>query len=88
MASAKPPWSEQNFENPFRALYHIGNSDAIPAIPTTLSEIGQEFVRLCLTRDPDRRPTAAQMLKHPWIETLDVNSAQDHSDSEDDYDDQ
>ena len=72
MASAKPPWSEQNFENPFRALYHIGNSDAIPAIPDTLSEEGRAFVRLCLTRDPDHRPTAAEMLKHDWLQGLDV----------------
>ena len=24
MTTAKQPWSECNFENPFRALYHIG----------------------------------------------------------------
>ena len=24
MATSKHPWSEKNFENPFRALYHIG----------------------------------------------------------------
>ena len=72
MASAKPPWSEQNFENPFRALYHIGNSDAIPAIPDTLSEEGQAFVKLCLTRDPDKRPSASEMLKHDWVRGLDT----------------
>jgi serine/threonine protein kinase len=26
MATGKQPWAECNFENPFRALYHIGNS--------------------------------------------------------------
>ena len=71
MASAKPPWSEQNFENPFRALYHIGNSDSIPAIPDNLSEEGKAFVRICLTRDPDMRPTAAEMLTHDWLQGLD-----------------
>jgi serine/threonine protein kinase len=50
MASAKPPWSEENFENPFRALYHIGNSNSIPKIPDTLSEIAKDLVRLCLQR--------------------------------------
>jgi len=24
MATGKAPWSEEHFENPFRALYHIG----------------------------------------------------------------
>ena len=74
MAAAKPPWSEQNFENPFRALYHIGNSDSIPAIPDTLSEEGKAFVRQCLIRDPDLRPTAAEMLKHDWVQGLDVEA--------------
>jgi serine/threonine protein kinase len=50
MASAKPPWSEENFENPFRALYHIGNSNAIPKIPDKLSDNAKDFVRLCLQR--------------------------------------
>jgi len=72
MASAKPPWSEQNFENPFRALYHIGNSDSIPAIPETLSELGVDFVRKCLTRDPDQRPSAAEMLHHAWLAGLEA----------------
>jgi serine/threonine protein kinase len=28
MATAKQPWDEENFENPFRALYHIGLAPA------------------------------------------------------------
>jgi len=70
MASAKPPWSEQNFENPFRALYHIGNSDAIPKIPDNLSETGLEFVLRCLQRDPDKRGSASELMKHRWLENV------------------
>jgi len=68
MASGKPPWSEQNFENPFRALYHIANSGAIPKLPDTLSELAIEFTKLCLTRDPDKRPSATELIKHKWLE--------------------
>jgi serine/threonine protein kinase len=50
MASGKPPWSEENFENPFRALYHIGNSGSIPKIPDTVSAVGRAFILLCLER--------------------------------------
>jgi len=67
MATADKPWAEENFENPFRALYHIGNSEKIPVIPENLSDLGKEFLRLCLCRDPDNRPTAAELLVHPWL---------------------
>ncbi len=51
MATGKPPWSDMKFENPFRALYHIGNSGAIPSIPTdTLSPAAVAFIKRCLTR--------------------------------------
>jgi len=74
MASAKSPWSEQNFENPFRALYHIGNSGAIPKLPDTLSELGLEFLHLCLQRDPDKRASATELLKHKWLEKVKIDN--------------
>ncbi len=72
MASAKPPWSEQNFENPFRALYHIGNSDSIPKIPETLGDVAREFISQCLRRDPDKRPDSTTLLKHEWLKGVEV----------------
>eukprot|EP00462_Mataza_sp_D1_P027553 CAMPEP_0175174876 /NCGR_PEP_ID=MMETSP0087-20121206/32889_1 /TAXON_ID=136419 /ORGANISM="Unknown Unknown, Strain D1" /LENGTH=164 /DNA_ID=CAMNT_0016466421 /DNA_START=1 /DNA_END=496 /DNA_ORIENTATION=- len=70
MASGKPPWSEENFENPFRALYHIGNSNKIPQIPQSMSEEAKDFVQFCLKRDPDERPTAKEMLSHQWMRNV------------------
>ena len=79
MATAKPPWSEYNFENPFRALYHIGNSDAIPNIPKTVSDLGRTFILECLQRDPEKRPEAAQLLQHEWVQGLDdEEESEDH----------
>lgn len=40
----------------------------MPAIPATLSSAGHDFIRLCLIRDVDARPTATQLLQHPFIE--------------------
>ncbi|KAL7418459.1 Calcium/calmodulin-dependent protein kinase type I [Cryptotrichosporon argae] len=32
-----------------------------------VSQTAREFVRACLTIDPTNRPTAAQLLAHPWL---------------------
>lgn len=49
------------------ALFKIGNSRELPPIPDHLSEDGKDFVKLCLQRDPSHRPTAAQLLEHPFV---------------------
>lgn len=58
-------------------MQHLNNSDA-PAIDLAVS--GQnaagfnplfvDFVQKCLLKEPEQRPTAAALLKHPWITTL------------------
>ncbi|CAL1404933.1 unnamed protein product [Linum trigynum] len=64
MATSKPPWSQ--FEG-VAAMFKIGNSKDLPAIPDTLSDDGKDFVRQCLQRNPSHRPTAAQLLDHPFV---------------------
>ncbi|KAJ4756605.1 Mitogen activated protein kinase kinase kinase [Rhynchospora pubera] len=64
MATSKPPWSQ--FEG-VAALFKIANSKDIPEIPDHLSPDGKNFLRLCLRRDPVTRPTAAQLLEHPFV---------------------
>ncbi|XP_027103737.1 mitogen-activated protein kinase kinase kinase YODA isoform X1 [Coffea arabica] len=64
MATAKPPWSQ--YEG-VAAMFKIGNSKELPAIPDDLSEEGKDFVRQCLQRNPLHRPTAAQLLDHPFV---------------------
>lgn len=49
------------------AMFKIGNSKELPAIPDHLSEEGKDFVRQCLQRNPLQRPTAAQLLEHPFV---------------------
>ena len=33
MCTAKPPWSEYDFDNPIQAILIIGDSDEIPKLP-------------------------------------------------------
>ncbi|KAL5727402.1 mitogen-activated protein kinase kinase kinase [Ranunculus cassubicifolius] len=64
MATTKPPWSQ--YEG-VAAMFKIGNSKELPAIPDHLSEEGKDFVRLCLQRNPIHRPIAAQLLEHAFV---------------------
>ncbi|EFJ36960.1 hypothetical protein SELMODRAFT_76216 [Selaginella moellendorffii] len=67
MATGKPPWSQ--YEG-IAAMFKIGNSKETPTIPDTLSPVAKEFIRLCLQRNPDDRPTASQLLEHPFVKFL------------------
>ncbi|XP_022720417.1 mitogen-activated protein kinase kinase kinase YODA-like isoform X1 [Durio zibethinus] len=64
MATTKPPWSQ--YEG-VAAMFKIGNSKELPAIPDSLSDDGKDFVRQCLQRNPSHRPTAAWLLEHPFV---------------------
>ncbi|KAL1216121.1 Mitogen-activated protein kinase kinase kinase 3 [Cardamine amara subsp. amara] len=64
MATSKPPWSQ--FEG-VAAIFKIGNSKDIPEIPDHLSNDAKNFIRLCLQRNPTLRPTASQLLEHPFV---------------------
>jgi serine/threonine protein kinase len=68
MATALPPWQEQNFVNPFQALFHIGSTDKLPRIPDSLSGAGRDFLLQCLVKDPEKRPTAEELLRHDWMQ--------------------
>ncbi|XP_062074346.1 mitogen-activated protein kinase kinase kinase YODA [Humulus lupulus] len=64
MATTKPPWSQ--FEG-VAAMFKIGNSKELPAIPDHLSAEGRDFVLRCLQRNPMNRPTASTLLEHPFV---------------------
>lgn len=44
----------------------------IPQLPEPwqLSQMGISFLRLCFTLDPIKRPTAEDLLNHPWMQSL------------------
>ncbi|KAL2324553.1 hypothetical protein Fmac_023611 [Flemingia macrophylla] len=64
MATTKPPWFQ--YEG-VAAMFKIGNSKELPTIPDDLSNEGQDFVRKCLQRNPHDRPSASELLDHPFV---------------------
>eukprot|EP00193_Tetraselmis_chui_P007724 CAMPEP_0177767512 /NCGR_PEP_ID=MMETSP0491_2-20121128/9158_1 /TAXON_ID=63592 /ORGANISM="Tetraselmis chuii, Strain PLY429" /LENGTH=586 /DNA_ID=CAMNT_0019284119 /DNA_START=1087 /DNA_END=2847 /DNA_ORIENTATION=- len=65
MATGKPPWSHCFTQ--VQAIFQIASSSDLPTIPETLSPLAAEFIMLCLQRDPNARPTAVDLLKHPFV---------------------
>ena len=51
-------------------MFHIGVATQHPPLPEPgqLSELGIDFIRKCLTIDPMQRPTAAELMEHPWMQ--------------------
>lgn len=66
MATGKPPWSQQFQE--VAALFHIGTTKSHPPIPEHLSPHGKDFLLKLLQREPRKRPSATEMLKHPFVQ--------------------
>ncbi|CAJ1935934.1 unnamed protein product [Sphenostylis stenocarpa] len=63
MLTRQPPYSDLEG---MQALFLIGRGKP-PPIPEYLSKDAQDFIRECLQVNPNERPTAAQLLDHPFL---------------------
>ncbi|KAI0757277.1 kinase [Daedaleopsis nitida] len=66
-ATGRKPWS--NLDNEWAIMFHIGVATQHPPLPDPgqLTEMGIDFIRQCLTIDPMQRPTAVELMNHPWM---------------------
>ncbi|KAI0343998.1 kinase [Trametopsis cervina] len=66
-ATGRKPWS--NLDNEWAIMFHIGVATQHPPLPEPgqLSELGIDFIRQCLTIDPMQRPSAVELMSHPWM---------------------
>lgn len=69
MFTGKAPWMPMT--NPMGVMYKLANSsgwpDAIPTDEATLGADLKHFLTLTFERDPTKRPTAEELLMHPFL---------------------
>lgn len=75
MASGKPPWSDGEGNIPTTIMFRIMKATDPPALPEHLSARAKDFILKCLQRDPKRRPTASELLQHPFLADSSNNSS-------------
>lgn len=56
-----------------QAIFKIASSSELPHIPESLSPEGTEFILLCLQRDSAARPSALDLLQHPFVADVELN---------------
>ncbi|CCW67294.1 unnamed protein product [Phytomonas sp. Hart1] len=74
--TGKNPWAPPEKMNLFELLKKI-SGDSVPTLPQkpVYSDAAQDFIKRCLTRDPNLRPTCAELLRHPFLKDMTVEVA-------------
>ena len=70
LAKGRAPYSDMH---PMRALFLIPKNDS-PVLEGNFSKPLKAFIASCLEKDPEKRPTAKELLKHPFIKSAKPNS--------------
>ncbi|CAF4691288.1 unnamed protein product [Rotaria sp. Silwood1] len=68
MLTTGPPW--QNLQ-PIAAIFHIATCEKPEyKLPENVSHLAREFIDTCLTKDYHQRPTAIDLMRHPFLDNV------------------
>jgi len=70
LAKGEPPNSEMH---PMRVLFLIPKNNP-PELTGSFSKQFKEFTKTCLNKDPENRPSAVELLRHPFIKRAKRNN--------------
>jgi serine/threonine protein kinase len=65
MIDGVPPWSDIS-NKAVDVIRAISTPGKLPKIPNVSPEL-KDLILMCLQREPEDRPTAGQLLTHPWL---------------------
>ncbi|KAH7104917.1 Pkinase-domain-containing protein [Auriculariales sp. MPI-PUGE-AT-0066] len=63
MITGRRPWDDENFVS---VMFKVSTMREAPPLPN-VDEFGRDFCELCFERDPTRRPTAAALRAHQYL---------------------
>eukprot|EP00873_Tetraselmis_striata_P025957 jgi/Tetstr1/446221/TSEL_033765.t1 len=66
MLTGKHPWPELG-DSHWSAMFQIAKTTTGPPIPDCVSAVARDFLGLCFRVDPAQRPTASELLQHPFV---------------------
>lgn len=69
-----PFWGDKKFDSQMALLYYIANLESLPPLPESLSEDARSFIASCLELDPVHRPSAEELLQHPFVKSVSVRT--------------
>eukprot|EP00998_Keelungia_sp_KM082_P008575 NODE_4762_length_753_cov_18.857827_g4739_i0.p1 GENE.NODE_4762_length_753_cov_18.857827_g4739_i0~~NODE_4762_length_753_cov_18.857827_g4739_i0.p1 ORF type:complete len:224 (-),score=27.45 NODE_4762_length_753_cov_18.857827_g4739_i0:82-678(-) len=71
LLTGERPYAHLGVVPAFTLLYNIGHKGELPRVPGTLAPEAQDFLRKCMAPSSLDRPTAADLLQHPFLNALD-----------------
>lgn len=72
MVTGQPPWKSLKLGSPAALMFHIANAEAPPPLPPVLSSDLETLLLATFSRDTRKRPTASELLRHPFVEAYSV----------------